>query len=82
MYGPQVGDILQAYYSAKNCEPLYPAGKISFLLFSNVNSNVTSDDHHRIRQKAVDLQVQIFSAKDEAKAVLFCFGPQVVAPAS
>ncbi|MGD0319885.1 MAG: hypothetical protein ABSB56_09355 [Nitrososphaerales archaeon] len=35
-----------------------------------------------IRRKTVDLQVQIFSTKMEARAVLFCVGPWVVGPAS
>ncbi len=61
---------------------LISAGKISFLLSFNANSNVTSDDLYRIRRKAVDLQVQIFSTKEEAQAVLLCVGLQVVAPAS
>jgi hypothetical protein len=43
---------------------------------------VTSKDLHRIRRKAVDLQVQIFYTKEEAQAVLLCVGLQVVAPAS
>jgi carbamoyl-phosphate synthase large subunit len=61
---------------------LISAGKISFLLSFNANSNVTSNDLYRIRRKAVDLQVQIFSTKEEAQAVLLCVGPQVVAVAS
>lgn len=61
---------------------LISAGKISFLLSFNANSNMTSDDLYRIRRKAVDLQVQIFSTKEEAQAVLLCVGLQVVAPAS
>jgi carbamoyl-phosphate synthase large subunit len=54
---------------------LISAGKVSFLLSFNANSNVTSNDLYRIRRKAVDLQVQIFSTKEEAQAVLLCVGP-------
>jgi len=53
---------------------LISAGRISFLLSFNANSNVTSDEPHRVRRKAVDLQVQIFSTKEEAQAVLLCIG--------
>jgi carbamoyl-phosphate synthase large subunit len=60
---------------------LISGGKISFLLSFNANSNVTSDDLHRIRRKAVDLQVQIFSTKEEAQAVLLCIGLRVATPA-
>ena len=56
---------------------LISAGKISFLLSFNANSNATSDDLHKIRRKAVDLQVQIFSTKEEAQAVLLCIGLRV-----
>ena len=60
--------------TADNVLTLISAGKVSFLLSFNANSNVTSDDLQRVRRKAVDLQVQIFSTKEEAQAVLLCVG--------
>jgi len=51
---------------------LISAGKLSFLLSFNANTNTTSDYLYRIRRKAVDLQVQIFTSKEEAEAVLLC----------
>ncbi len=53
---------------------LLSSGTFCFLLSFNANSNATSDELHRIRRKAVDLQVQIFSTKEEARAVLLCVG--------
>jgi carbamoyl-phosphate synthase large subunit len=61
-------------HKADDVLSLISAGKVSFILSFNANSNVTSDDLHRIRRKAVDLQVQIFSTKEEAQAVLLCMG--------
>jgi len=61
---------------------LISAGKISFLLSFNANSNVTSDDLYRIRRRAVDLQVQIFSTREEAQAVLLCMEFQTIPSAS
>jgi carbamoyl-phosphate synthase large subunit len=47
-------------------------GKVSFILSFNANSNSTSEDLRRIRRKAVDLQVQIFSTREEAESVVLC----------
>jgi hypothetical protein len=35
---------------------------------------VDSEAFHRVRRKAVDLQVQILSTKEEAEALLLCVG--------
>jgi len=51
---------------------LISGGKVSFLLSFNANSNADSDLFHRIRRKAVDLQVQVISTKEEAEALLLC----------
>ncbi len=50
------------------------AGKVSFVLSFNANSNVDSELFHRVRRKAVDLQVQVISTKEEAEALLLCVG--------
>ena len=50
------------------------AGKVSFVLSFNANSNVDSELFHRLRRKAVDLQVQVISTKEEAEALLLCVG--------
>ena len=47
-------------------------GKVSFILSFNANSNSTSDELRRIRRKAVDLQVQVFSTREEAESVVLC----------
>ncbi len=47
-------------------------GRTSFVLSFNANSNLHSDKLHRVRRKAVDLQVQVFATKEEAEAVLAC----------
>jgi len=47
-------------------------GKVSFLLSFNANSNRQSEVLHRIRRKAVDLQVQVVTTKEEAEAILLC----------
>ncbi|QQG49504.1 MAG: carbamoyl-phosphate synthase (glutamine-hydrolyzing) large subunit [archaeon] len=49
-------------------------GKASFVLSFNTNSNTTSERMRAIRRKAVDLQVQIISTKEEAEALLLCVG--------
>ncbi len=49
-------------------------GKVSFVLSFNANTNVDSEAFHRVRRKAVDLQVQILSTKEEAEALLLCVG--------
>ncbi|MDE1853808.1 MAG: carbamoyl-phosphate synthase (glutamine-hydrolyzing) large subunit [Thaumarchaeota archaeon] len=49
-------------------------GKVSFVLSFNANSNVDSAPFHRARRKAVDLQVQVISTKEEAEALLLCVG--------
>jgi carbamoyl-phosphate synthase large subunit len=53
---------------------LIAGGKVSFVLSFNANSNVDSEQFHRIRRKAVDLQVQVISTKEEAEALLLCVG--------
>ncbi len=54
---------------------LISSGKVSFILSFNANSNATTEEFYRVRRKAVDLQVQIFSTKEEARAVLLCVKP-------
>ncbi|MDG6937257.1 MAG: carbamoyl-phosphate synthase (glutamine-hydrolyzing) large subunit [Nitrososphaerota archaeon] len=49
-------------------------GKVSFVLSFNANTNVDSEAFHRVRRKAVDLQVQVLSTKEEAEALLLCVG--------
>lgn len=49
-------------------------GRLAFILSFNTNTNRDSDDYHRVRRKAVDLQVQVISTKEEAQAVLLCVG--------
>jgi carbamoyl-phosphate synthase large subunit len=51
---------------------LISEGKVSFVLSFNANSNSKSEQLHRIRRKAVDLQVQVISTKEEAEAFLLC----------
>ncbi len=51
---------------------LISQGKVSFVLSFNANSNFTSEDLYRVRRKAVDLQVQVLSSKEEAEALLLC----------
>ena len=53
---------------------LIAGGKVSFVLSFNANSNVDSEQFHRLRRKAVDLQVQVISTKEEAEALLLCVG--------
>ncbi len=53
---------------------LIAGGKVAFILSFNANSNVDSELFHRIRRKAVDLQVQVISTKEEAEALLLCVG--------
>lgn len=50
------------------------SGEISFVLSFNTNTNRDSEDYHRVRRKAVDLQVQVISTKEEARAILLCVG--------
>jgi carbamoyl-phosphate synthase large subunit len=49
-------------------------GKVSFVLSFNANSNSTSEPLRKIRRKAVDLQVQLLSTREEAEAMLLCIG--------
>jgi carbamoyl-phosphate synthase large subunit len=51
---------------------LISAGKVSLVLSFNANSNSKSEQLHTIRRKAVDLQVQVLSTKEEAEAFLLC----------
>jgi carbamoyl-phosphate synthase large subunit len=53
---------------------LIAGGKVSFVLSFNANSNFDSDLFHKVRRKAVDLQVQVVSTKEEAEALLTCVG--------
>ena len=53
---------------------LISAGRVSFVLSFNANSNVDSDLFHSVRRKAVDLQVQVISTREEAEAMLLCAG--------
>jgi carbamoyl-phosphate synthase large subunit len=50
-------------------------GRVSFLLSFNANSNRESELLHRVRRKAVDLQVQVVTTKEEAWAMLLCMHP-------
>ncbi|HYC26428.1 MAG TPA: ATP-grasp domain-containing protein, partial [Nitrososphaerales archaeon] len=50
------------------------AGKVSLVLSFNANSNRDSEAYHSVRRKAVDLQVQVVSTKEEAEALLLCVG--------
>jgi carbamoyl-phosphate synthase large subunit len=47
-------------------------GRVSFVLSFNSNSNTVSEPLRRIRRKAVDLQVQLISSREEAEAFLLC----------
>jgi carbamoyl-phosphate synthase large subunit len=51
---------------------LISSGKVSFILSFNANSNVDSELFHTVRRRAVDLQVQVISTKEEAEALLLC----------
>ncbi|MBI3840707.1 MAG: carbamoyl-phosphate synthase (glutamine-hydrolyzing) large subunit, partial [Thaumarchaeota archaeon] len=51
---------------------LISGGKIRFVLSFNSNSNTTSEKGRAARRKAVDLQVQVISTKEEAEALLLC----------
>jgi carbamoyl-phosphate synthase large subunit len=53
---------------------LISGGKVSFVLSFNANTNVDSEAFHKVRRKAVDLQVQVLSTKEEAEALLLCVG--------
>jgi hypothetical protein len=53
---------------------LIAGGKVSFVLSFNANTNVDSELFHKVRRKAVDLQVQVISTKEEAEALLLCVG--------
>lgn len=48
------------------------AGRVSFVLSFNTNSNLDSELFQRVRRKAVDLQVQVISTKEEAEALFLC----------
>ena len=47
-------------------------GKVSVILSFNANSNRESEALHRIRRKAVDLQVNVITTREEAEAMLLC----------
>ena len=47
-------------------------GKVSFVLSFNSNSNSDDESFYRLRRKAVDLQVQVISTREEAEALLLC----------
>ncbi|MDA4126211.1 MAG: carbamoyl-phosphate synthase (glutamine-hydrolyzing) large subunit [Thaumarchaeota archaeon] len=47
-------------------------GEVSFILSFNANSNTDTEVFNRIRRKAVDLQVQVISTREEAEALLMC----------
>ena len=47
-------------------------GKVSLVLSFNANSNRESEALHKIRRKAVDLQVQVVATREEAEAMLLC----------
>ncbi|HLQ06975.1 MAG TPA: ATP-grasp domain-containing protein, partial [Nitrososphaerales archaeon] len=47
-------------------------GKVSLILSFNANSNTETEVFNRVRRKAVDLQVQVISTKEEAEALLLC----------
>ena len=47
-------------------------GEYSFILSFNANRNSTSKALERIRRKAVDLQVQVITSREEANAFLLC----------
>ena len=64
--------------TAEGVLSMISAGKVSFLLSFNANSNTVSEELHRVRRKAVDLQVQIFTTKEETQAVLQCMDAQGV----
>jgi len=64
--------------ATKSILSLISAGKVSFILSFNANSNSVSEELHRVRRKAVDLQVQIFTTREEARAVLQCMDSQTV----
>jgi carbamoyl-phosphate synthase large subunit len=51
---------------------LISQGRVSFVLSFNANSNTTSETLRKVRRKAVDLQVQLLSTKEEAEALLLC----------
>jgi len=51
---------------------LISQGKVAFVLSFNANSNTTVEALSRIRRKAVDLQVQVVSTRQEAEAFLLC----------
>ncbi len=51
---------------------LISQGRVAFVLSFNANSNADSELFHEVRRKAVDLQVQVISTKEEAEALLLC----------
>ena len=48
------------------------AGKASFVLSFNANSNQLAEDLRRVTRKAAELQVQIITTPEEAEAMLDC----------
>ena len=53
---------------------LISSGRVSFVFSFNANSNGGSELFRRVRRKAVDLQVQVVSTREEAEALLLCAG--------
>jgi carbamoyl-phosphate synthase large subunit len=47
-------------------------GRVSFILSFNANSNTDIEVFNKLRRKAVDLQVQVISTREEAEALLMC----------
>ncbi len=47
-------------------------GNVAFVLSFSANANSVSEPLKRIRRKAVDLQVQILTTREEAEALLLC----------
>ena len=51
---------------------LLSGGRVTFVLSFNANSNSDPQLFRRVRRKAVDLQIQVISTREEAEAVLLC----------
>ena len=56
-------------------------GEVSIVLSFNANSNKESKVLHGIRRKAVDLQVQVVTTREEAEAMLLCMNRDHASPA-
>ena len=74
--GIEVMELDEAALGSRMAEILgtIASGKVSFVLSFNANTNVDSEAFHTVRRKAVDLQVQVLSTKEEAEALLLCVG--------